>query len=395
MRITHQTTNVKSNQTKELNIVIAPDSYKGSLTAKEVGETIWKAFSRELEGAQITVVPMADGGEGTVEALVCARGGKFETVWVTGPLLQPVESRYGILGDGDTVVMEVANIAGLTMVDEQKRNPLHTSTIGVGQVWMHALDRGYRRFIIGLGGSATNDGGLGMLQALGAEFRDRTGQSVKPAGGSLGIIEDVRLDLLDSRLKECEILVATDVTNPLCGEQGSSRVFGPQKGATEDQIRQLDQGLAHFARLLEGDRGESLQDRPGAGAAGGLGFALLFLGAKIAPGAQIIANASGFAEKISQADWVITGEGRTDHQTLYGKLPVYVAEVANRHGAKPLLISGSIGPDVEPLYRHFVSMHSILRRPMLLEQAMKNAETLLYETAREIGRLIRAVEMDR
>lgn len=384
----------KFKHTNELNIVIAPDSYKGSLTAKEVGRTILKALAVELEGARITVVPMADGGEGTMEALVFAMDGRTETVRVKGPLLQLVDTRYGILGDGETVVMEVANIAGLTMVEEEERNPLHTSSFGVGQVWLHALDRGYRRFIIGLGGSATNDGGMGMLQALGAVFRDRSGQAVIPVGASLGEIDHVHLEHLDPRLSECEILVATDVTNPLCGEQGSSRVFGPQKGATAEQIRQLDHGLAHFARLLEAQRGESLRDCPGAGAAGGLGFALMFLGAKMVPGAQLIAEAAGLEEKIRKADWVITGEGKTDHQTVYGKLPVTVAKLAQRHGAKPLLISGSIGSDVEPLHRYFVSMHSIVRRPMSLEQAMENAESLLFETAREIGRLIRVVETD-
>ncbi|PTM57787.1 glycerate kinase [Desmospora activa] len=391
----YQTMDNKYKHTKELNIVVAPDSYKGSLTAKEVGGTILKALAVELEGAQITFVPMADGGEGTMEALVFAMNGRIETVQTKGPLLQPVDTGYGILGDGETVVLEVANIAGLTMVKKEERNPLHTSTFGVGQVWSHALDQGYRRFIIGLGGSATNDGGLGMLQALGADFHDQNGQTVIPVGGSLREIDRVDLNSLDPRLRECEILVATDVTNPLCGEQGSSKVFGPQKGATAEQIRQLDRGLAHFAQLLEVNRGESLRDFPGAGAAGGLGFALLFLGAKLIPGAQLIAEAAGLEEKIRHADWVITGEGKTDYQTQYGKLPITVAKMAQRHGAKPLLISGSIGSDVEPLYPYFVSMHAIVRRPMSLEQAIENAESLLFETAREVGRLIRVVETNR
>ncbi|OYD07604.1 glycerate kinase [Paludifilum halophilum] len=373
-----------------MRVVIAPDSFKGSLSAKEVGSTILKALTSEVEGVDAAVVPMADGGEGTLEALVDATEGMRIDVRVSGPLLRPIHTHYGVLGDEETAVVEVAQIAGLTQVPEAEKNPLNTSSYGVGEAILHALNQGYRKFMIALGGSAVNDGGVGLLQALGASFSDRSGRPVRPVGGSLAEIVEVSMDTLDPRLSECDLWVANDVSNPLCGERGCSAVFGPQKGATKSQVRQLDSGLRHVAGLLEACMGRSLQHEPGAGAAGGLGFALLLLGARMEKGARIVADIAGLERKISGADWVITGEGRTDEQTAYGKLPYFVAQMARRHGAKPLLLSGSIGEGAESLYETFVSLHSILRRPVSLQEAIENAESLLYETSRDIARLIGA-----
>ncbi|MBA4541679.1 glycerate kinase [Thermoactinomyces daqus] len=371
-----------------MRIIIAPDSYKGSLPAKEVGLTIMKAFTSEIPEAEVTVIPMADGGEGTIDAVVYATGGKTQSVEVAGPLLKPVTTCYGVI-DKQTAVIETANIAGLPMVPKNERNPLHTSTLGIGQAIRHALDQGYRRFIVGLGGSATNDGGMGMLQAPGATFLDAQNQPLPPVGISLDHVVKTDLSGLDPRLFESEILVASDVQNPLCGDQGATSVFGPQKGATPEQLKQLERGMQKYARCLETLTGRSLQTVPGAGAAGGLVFAFLLLQAKIKSGAKLIADLVHLEEKIAGADWVITGEGKTDFQTQYGKLPVFVAQLAQKHGAKALLLSGSIEPGAEALSSHFVSLHSIQRRPLSLEEAMDQTASLLMETARNLARLIK------
>jgi glycerate kinase len=371
-----------------MKIIIAPDSYKGSLSAKEVGVTIMKAFSSEISEAEVTVIPMADGGEGTIDALVYATGGKTQSIEVLGPLLKPVSTFYGIINK-QTAVIETANIAGLPMLAKEERNPMQTSTYGIGQAILSALDQGFRHFIIGLGGSATNDGGMGMLQALGAVFLDAQNQPLPPVASSLGKVMKADLSSLDARVFESEILVASDVNNPLCGDHGATNVFGPQKGATADQLELLESGMKNYAARIEEHLGDSLQNVPGAGAAGGLGFAFLLLRAKIKSGAELIADLVRLEEKIATADWVITGEGKTDFQTQYGKLPIFVAKLAQKHGAKALLLSGSIEPGTEALSDHFVSLHSIIRSPISLEEAMKQTKPLLFETARNLARLIK------
>lgn len=372
-----------------MHIVVASDSYKGSLTAREVCETIKRALVTEIPAAQVTVVPMADGGEGTLDALVYATKGTTREIMVQGPLLESVRTQYGVI-EQNTAVIEIANVIGLPMVPLDKRNPLKASSYGVGEAIRLALQQGYRRFIIGLGGSATNDGGLGMLQALGAVFYNANHEPVQPTAASLSQIVEVDLDSIDRRLFESEILIANDVTNPLCGDQGCTAIFGPQKGSTKEQIHLLEQGMRNYAACIEKSLGKSLQYHPGAGAAGGLGFALLTIGAKMMNGAKLISDTVSLEEKIATADWVITGEGKTDSQTYYGKLPVYVAKLAKKHGVKALLLSGSIGDDYEQLYEYFVSLHSIIRRPMTLEQAMTEAKGLVFETARDLARLINA-----
>jgi glycerate 2-kinase len=373
---------------KLTTIVIAPDSFKGSLSAMKVGTTIRKAFLSEMENARIEVIPMADGGEGTLDTLVYATGGQVTELEATGPLGERVLTAYGITGDGKTAVIEMASVAGLPMISNEKRNPMLTTTYGVGEILCHALDKGYRSFIIGLGGSATNDGGCGMLQALGAVFLDKDGRPVESNGGAIAAIESVDFTGLDARMKECTIRVASDVENPLCGPNGASYVFGPQKGAAPEQVQQLDQALAAYANLVEQALGKSFQFVPGAGAAGGLGFALLAVGAQIESGANIVAEATGLEQRIQHADWVITGEGRSDFQTLFGKVPSYVAKMAQQYNVRTVLLSGGLGQGIEQLYEYFVSCHSIVRGPATLEDCMQNAETYLFESARDIARLI-------
>lgn len=370
-----------------MQIVVAADSFKGSLSAREVCETIKRALIAEIDQAQVTAVPMADGGEGTLDALMYATGGEVRDIIVHGPLLQPVTAQYGIVKP-NTVVIEVAKIVGLPMVPAERRNPLHASSYGVGEAIRITLDQGYRRFLIGLGGSATNDGGLGMLQALGAVFLNANDKPVQPTAASLSQIVKVDFDTIDSRLNECEIVIAHDVTNPLCGNNGCTLVFGPQKGATKEQIDLLELGMRNYAHCIEKGLGRAFQHQPGAGAAGGLGFAFLAIGAKMMIGAKLISDRVGLEKKIVDADWVITGEGKTDFQTYAGKLPIYVAKLAQKHGAKALLLSGSIAEGYERLYDYFVSLHSIIRRPMTLEQAMKDAEQLVFAAARDLARLI-------
>lgn len=372
-----------------MKVVVAPDSYKGSLPAKEVGLIIKNAFELEMPEAEVVTVPMADGGEGTLDALIFAtKGEKIETT-ATGPLGKQVATSYGILGDGETAVIEMAQVAGLPMVPGDKRNPEQTTTFGVGELMVAALEKGVRSFIIGLGGSATNDGGLGMLQALGAAFLNQEGKEVKPVGASLQEITSVDFTNLHPKLKGSRIRVASDVENPLCGERGASSTFGPQKGATEEQVKALDEGMRKYAGLVEAQLHLKLQDTPGAGAAGGLGFGLLALGAEIISGSQVIAEATGLENQIKEADWVITGEGQSDFQTLYGKAPFFVASLAKKHGVGTILLSGGLGKGHEQLLEHFVSCHSIVNAPMPLEQAIVNAQPLLLSCARNIARLLK------
>ncbi|MCL6518121.1 glycerate kinase [Alicyclobacillus sp.] len=373
-----------------MRFVVAPDSYKGSLTASEVARIIAGAIREEIPGAEALEFPMADGGEGTVEALVAATGGRLRRMEASGPLLAPVQTAYGELGDGRTAALEVANVAGLTMVPPADRNPLYTSSRGLGELMKAALDEGYRRFIVGLGGSATNDGGMGMLEALGVRFLDASGTPVRPVGGELERVAAVDWSGLDGRIAEADILVASDVDNPLCGPRGASAVFGPQKGATPELVARLDEALSAWSKQVEAACGKRIAEAPGAGAAGGLGFALMALGGRLSSGAAIVAETIGLTKALRAGDWVITGEGQSDHQTLHGKVPYYVAQLAQRCGARPILLSGSLGAGSEALFAAFVSVHAAVPRPMPVEEAMADATALLERAARSIARLIRS-----
>lgn len=372
-----------------MRIVISPDSFKGSISAIDAGVVMKEGFQSVLPDAHIDVIPMADGGEGTLDALMYNLNGKNTDLTATGPLNESVETAYGVIEDQGVVVIEVAKIIDITMVTAANKNPMLTTTFGVGEVIMHALDRGYRKFIIGLGGSATNDCGIGLLAALGGKFYNDSGEEITPIAASLKDVQRVDLKHLDKRIYESELTLASDVDVPLCGEQGASYMFGPQKGATFAQVQMLDQAIDSFSDLIEGELNLTRKHENGAGAAGGLGFAFQVIGAKHVSGAQVVEQSSPLKQKIEAADLVLTGEGQSDQQTLYGKVPAYVAKLAKRNGVHTILISGSIAEGNEELYDIFSSCHSIVSGPMTLQYAIDNVEALLYESCRNIARVIK------
>ncbi|MGE5543235.1 MAG: glycerate kinase, partial [Bacillota bacterium] len=335
-----------------MRIVIAPDSYKGSATALQVGGAMADGLRAVWPEAAIDLAPVADGGQGTVDALVLAAGGTTRTAVVTGPLGAPVNAKYGILADG-TAVIEMAQASGLMLVKPGDRNPLVTTTYGTGELIRTVLEGGARTIIVGIGGSATNDGGAGMAQALGVSFLDENGREIGRGGGELARVTRVDLSRLHPAVRNrgVRVLVACDVDNPLCGPAGASRTYGPQKGATPEMVERLDDALARFAGVVERAVGRGFKDSPGAGAAGGLGFGLMaFLGARLEPGIQIVANAARLKERIQAADLVITGEGCTDWQTAHGKTAAGVARIARECGVPAIIISGGLGAGHERVY---------------------------------------------
>lgn len=376
-----------------MKILIAPDKFKGSLSAFEVANNIEKGILKVFPKAVIEKVPMADGGEGTVESLVDATGGKIIKTNVKDPLFRDIESFYGILGDGKTAVIEMAAASGLYLLKDYERNPMITTTYGTGQLIKDALDKGCRKFIIAIGGSATNDGGTGMATALGVKFYDKDGREIGLGGGELSKIYSIDISNLDDRLKECEFIVACDVANPLIGENGASRVYGPQKGATKEMVEVLDKNLEHYGKLLEKYFNKKIIDVPGSGAAGGLGAGLMaFLNAQLKSGIEIIIETLKLEEKIKEADIVISGEGKIDFQTAFGKTISGIAKLCKKHN-KPLIVIAGTVEDIEKLYEIGVSsIFSTMEKPMSLEDAIKNAATLLEKSAERIFRLIKALK---
>jgi glycerate kinase len=374
-----------------MKIVIAPDSYKESLSALEVAQAVEAGFRQVFPDADYVLVPVADGGEGTVDAMVAATGGRKETVTVSGPLGEPVEAFYGLTGDGDTAVIEMAAASGLMLVPPAARNPLRTCSRGTGELIRAALDAGARRFILGIGGSATNDGGAGMVQALGARLLDADGRDLDGSGGDLARLERIDVSALDARLADCRIEVACDVDNPLTGARGASAVFGPQKGATPEMVQVLDANLARFARIVERDLGVAVDQAPGAGAAGGMGAAMLaFFGATLKPGIEIVTAAVDLDAHVRDADLVITGEGRIDFQTVHGKTPIGVARIAKRHGKPVIGIAGSLGTDVGVVYQHGIdAVFSVLSKPCTLDEALRDAAANVELTARNVAAVLR------
>lgn len=357
-----------------MNIVVAIDSFKGSLSSLEAGGAIAQGALRADPQAQVVVRPLADGGEGTVEALVAGMHGTMHQVQVTGPMGAPVDCAYGILPDGMTAVLEMSGAAGITLVPAEQRNPLYATTYGVGEVIRDAIAKGCRRFLVGIGGSATNDGGVGMLQALGYGFLDEAGQPVAPGAAGLAQLHTITRDGVLPELAQCSFQIACDVTNPLCGPQGCSAVFGPQKGATPEMIRDMDGWLAHYARLagqLLPDRADAT--RPGTGAAGGLGFAFLaFTDAVLESGIDIVLKETQLETYLKDADLVVTGEGRLDGQTAMGKAPVGVARLAKRYGKPVIAFAGSVTPDAAACNHNGIdAFFPILRGICTLEEAMK------------------------
>jgi len=375
-----------------LRIVVAPDSFKGSLPASDVALAMERGVRLVFPTADVRSVPIADGGEGTVAALVAATGGTLRQTRVSGPLHQPVLAQWGILGDGATAVIEMAAASGLTLVAPEQRDPCLTTTFGTGELIRAALDCGLRRIIIGLGGSATNDGGAGMARALGASFTDEGGSELPDGGAALARLARVDIGGLDRRLQETEIIVACDVDNPLCGPRGASAVFAPQKGATAATVALLDAALGRYAEHARRATGREVGGLPGAGAAGGLGAGLLsFTRAKLRPGVEIVLEALNFDEMVSQADFVITGEGRTDFQTACGKAPVGVAKVARRFAVPVFCVSGGLGEGADDVLALGIdATMSICERPMPLDECLRTAGSLIESATARLCRIIRA-----
>ncbi|WP_407247015.1 glycerate kinase [Klebsiella aerogenes] len=373
-----------------MKIVIAPDSYKESLSALDVATAIETGFREIYPHAEYVKVPVADGGEGTVEAMVAATQGHIVQVSVTGPLGEPVNAFYGLSGDMRCAYIEMAAASGLESVPPTRRNPLLTTSWGTGELIRHALDAGVSQIIIGIGGSATNDGGAGMAQALGAKLLSAGQQQIAPGGGALETLARIDLSELDPRLADCRIDVACDVTNPLTGPQGASAVFGPQKGATAAMIERLDRGLQHFAQIIDRDLDIDVLNPGRGGAAGGMGAALYaFCGANLRPGIEIVTDALGLAELVADADLVITGEGRIDSQTIHGKVPVGVAKVAKRFNVPVIGIAGSLTADVGVVHQHGLdAVFSVLYSVCTLEEALANAAANVRMTARNVAAVL-------
>ncbi|SMB87744.1 glycerate kinase [Pasteurella testudinis DSM 23072] len=374
-----------------MKIVIAPDSFKESLTALEAADAIETGFKKVFPHATYVKVPMADGGEGTVQSLVDATGGKLLNVEVTAPLGNKTTAFFGLSGDGKTAIIEMAAASGLHLVVSAKRNPLLTTSYGTGELIKAALDQGVEKIILGIGGSATNDGGMGMLQALGVAFRDKQQQPLGYGGAELDRLAELDLSALDPRLRQIELEVACDVDNPLCGEQGASATFGPQKGATAAMVQQLDQALAHFAAVARQQLGINIADTAGAGAAGGMGGGLLLL-PKVAlrPGVQIVVDAVNLAQQVQDADLVITGEGRIDGQTVHGKTPIGVSKTAKRFNKPVIAISGCLRDDYEAVYQHGIdAVFPIITQLGTLEETLANGRKNLISSAQNIARIYR------
>lgn len=370
-----------------MKIVIAPDSFKESLSAMQVAEAIEQGFSEIFPQAEYIKLPMADGGEGTVESMVAATGGERVHVNVTGPLGEPVNGFFGWMGDGETAVIEMAAASGLHLVAHEQRNPLITTSFGTGELILAALNHGARKIILGIGGSATNDGGAGMMQALGAHFHDIDGKELHVGGAALAQLASVDLSQLDARLAQTDILVACDVDNPLCGAKGASAVFGPQKGATPERVKQLDAALQHYGEKIELATGKSVLNVAGAGAAGGMGAALFgLLNARLQPGIEIVTEALKLADAVQGADLVITGEGRIDSQTIHGKTPVGVARVAKRYDIPVIAIAGGMTPDYSVVHQHGLdAVFSVLNRIQTLPEALEGARENVRVTARNVA----------
>ncbi|MEO6679065.1 MAG: glycerate kinase [Pseudomonas sp.] len=374
-----------------MKIVIAPDSFKDSLSAQGVADAIALGLAEVWPQAHLVKCPMADGGEGTVESILAACAGELRHTPVRGPLGATVEAAWGWLPHNHTAIIEMAEASGLQLVPPAQRDACISSTFGTGELIRAALDAGAQRVILAIGGSATNDGGAGAMQALGVKLFDAQGQVLAPGGLALAQLASIDLSDIDPRLNAVRFDIAADVNNPLCGPHGASAIFGPQKGASPAQVQQLDESLGHFADLCAQALNKDVRDEPGSGAAGGLGFAAkAFLGARFQAGVEVVAELVGLAEAVKDADLVITGEGRFDAQTLRGKTPFGVARIARQHGVPVIVIAGTLGEGYQELYGHGIdAAFALASGPMTLEQACAEAPRLLRERASDIARVWR------
>lgn len=372
-----------------MKFVLAPDSFKESMTAKQASLAMEKGIRKVFPDADCVLIPMADGGEGTVESLVEGMNGEIVKKEVTGPLGKRVKAEYGIIGEGEIAVIEMSSASGLHLVRREERNPLLTTSYGTGELILDALNRGVKRILIGIGGSATNDGGVGMLQALGISFKDSEGRELPYGGGALGRLDTIDLSKLDKRLSTTVIEVACDVTNPLIGKNGASYIFGPQKGATEEMVNTLDRNLSHYAQKIAETTGKDVAYIEGAGAAGGLGAGLLaFLPSTMKKGIDLVMEYTDLEKKIAGADYIFTGEGSIDHQTQFGKTPFGVARLGKKHGIPVVAFAGKIG-DIEQLYDHGITaVIGIVRGAMTIEEALSNGEDNLTLSVENVCRII-------
>ena len=375
-----------------MKVVIAPQSFKGSISALDAARAMEEGVLRIVPNAETVLVPVADGGDGTLETLVEATGGDIRAATVTGPVGKPVTAQWGALGDGQTAVIEMARTSGLALLPLTERDPLRATTYGLGEIIREALGAGFRSFIVGIGGSATNDGGAGMAQALGVRLLDETGNDLPPGGAALANLRRIDMAGLDERATEARFAVACDVSNPLTGPEGASAVYGPQKGATPALVEQLDAALSNFASVVERDIGTSIDAVPGAGAAGGLGGGMMaFLDGALRSGIDIVLDHVGLDEKLAGADLVLTGEGQIDFQTVYNKAPVGVAWRAKQRNIPVIAICGSLGKGFEDVHAEGIdAVASIIRTPMTLDEASARSAELIADAAAEAMRFMKA-----
>ncbi len=373
-----------------IKFVLAPDSFKESMTSKEACDAMERGIKKIIPDAECIKMPMADGGEGTLEALVECTKGKIYDVEVMSPLMEKITAHFGMLGNSNTAVIEMSSASGIMLVPKEKRNPLVTTTYGTGQLIKAALDMGADHLIIGIGGSATNDGGAGMITALGAKLLDKDGKELKLGGGELNKLHNIDISYMDPRIKNVTVEVACDVENPLVGENGASYVFGPQKGATNEMVKILDDSLKHYADKIKEQFNIDISNVPGAGAAGGLGGGLLaFLNGKLRSGIELVIHHTALEEKIRNSDYVITGEGSIDNQTIFGKTPIGVSRIAKKHGVPVIAVAGRIGDDIATIYDEgIVSVFSILQKVTYLEEALEDGKENLEKTLENIARLL-------
>ncbi|HLO60430.1 MAG TPA: glycerate kinase [Bacteroidales bacterium] len=373
-----------------MNILICPDKFKESLTAAEAADSIQRGILKALPEAQCKCIPVADGGEGTVQALVKATGGRIVPVKVHDPLLRIIDSYIGVSGDHTKAFIEMSAASGLALLPLSQRDPLKTSTFGTGELILAALEAGCREIILGIGGSATVDGGTGMAQALGVRFLDAAGNEIQANGRKMGMIAKIDVSHLDARLEACRIEVASDVTNVLYGKEGAAFVFGPQKGADREAVDELDENLQHLAEVIQKQLHKDVDFVPGAGAAGGLGAGIMaFLNGNIRKGFELVAEVTGLGTWIDWADMVVTGEGKIDSQTLYGKAPAGVAKMAKSKNKPVIAFAGALGEDYDRLYeKGFLSVIPIADKPMTVEESMKNASVLLERAAERTFRML-------
>jgi len=373
-----------------MKILICPNSFKESLSAIEVCDCVERGLKKADSKFKIEKIPLADGGEGTVNALVLATNGRSLKCKVRDPLGKTIWVRYGILGDGKTAIVEMAAASGLALVPMDKRNPLVTTSYGTGEIIGNALNRGCGKIIVGIGGSATVDGGAGMAQALGVRLLDGKGREIGFGGGEIEKVKKIDLKFMDKRIAKTEFIIASDVGNPLLGPKGAARVYGPQKGATPEMVERLERGLSSFARVIRKELSISVENLPGSGAAGGLGAGLYaFLGAKMESGVGLVMRIAGLEQRIKKANLVITGEGKLDRQTLYGKAVMGVVKMARKYGVPVICIAGSIMPEAKDLYRLGVKgLFSITTMPMSLDEAIGKSRSLLIDASENLGHLL-------